>query len=444
MELAKKKYGLFTALAMVVGIVIGSGVFKSAGDVLNKAGGNLSTAILAWLIGGAIIVVSTYTFSFVALKTTKSSGIIDFIEEIMGEKVAYLVGWFSTYVYFPALVGILAWLAGDITNSLLGLSNATWTLGVIYFFGIYALNLASPIISGKLQVSATVIKIIPLVLIAVVGLVVGLFNGNVATSFQVSGTLTNSGVTGLAAAVAVTAFAYDGWITALNITHELKDEKKNLSRALIGGALIVVLLYVLFFIGLSGVITNDEAMSLAGSLDTSILAAERLFGSFFGTIVSVLILVSVIGTLNGLTLGAIRGGYQIGVKNIGPKPSFMTKLSKYDAPVNSGLISLAVGVFWGIIWYGNFQGYWGVFMDTSVLPIVFMYTAYIMVYVDVIKNYKELPAWKRFGVPALATFGGLYLIYGAFTSDPKAFLYYLVIVVVIMGIGYLLYNKKNN
>jgi basic amino acid/polyamine antiporter, APA family len=444
MELAKKKYGLFTALAMVVGIVIGSGVFKSAGDVLNKAGGNLTTAILAWVIGGAIIIVSTYTFSLVALKTTKSSGIIDFIEEIMGEKVAYMVGWFSTYIYFPALVGILAWLAGDITNSLLGLTNWTWTLGVIYFFGIYGLNLASPIISGKLQVSATVIKIIPLVLIALVGLVVGLFNGNVAESFQVSGTLTNGGVTGLAAAVAVTAFAYDGWITALNITHELKDEKKNLSRALIGGALIVVLLYVLFFVGLSGVITNDEAMSLAGSLDTSILAAERLFGSFFGTVVSVLILVSVIGTLNGLTLGAIRGGYQIGVKNIGPKPSFMTKLSKYDAPINSGLVSLGAGLFWGIIWYGNFQGYWGVFMDTSVLPIVFLYTAYIMVYIDVIKNYQELPVWKRYFVPALATFGGLYLIYGAFTSDPKAFLYYLAIVVVIMGVGYLFYNKKNN
>jgi APA family basic amino acid/polyamine antiporter len=102
MSTPKKKFGLFTAIAMVVGIVIGSGVFKSAGDVLAKAGGNMATAILAWAIGGAIIMVSTYAFSIVALKNAKSSGIINFVEDMVGTKAAYLVGWFLNFVYFPA------------------------------------------------------------------------------------------------------------------------------------------------------------------------------------------------------------------------------------------------------------------------------------------------------------------------------------------------------
>ncbi len=444
MSTPKKKYGLFTAIAMVVGIVIGSGVFKSAGDVLAKAGGSLPIAILAWAIGGLIIIFSTYAFSIVALKNAKDSGIISFIENLAGEKIAYLVGWFINFVYYPALVGILSWLAGSITNTLLGFNlNLTWYLAIFYFIGTYLLNIFSPVIAGKWQVSTTSIKLIPLILIAVVGLIVGLINGTTIESFTVNATGVGIAGTGLASAVAVTSFAYDGWITALSITQELKETKKNLSKALIGGALIIVVLYILFFIGLSGVITNNEAISLAGTLNTSVLAAKRLFGSFFGHIVSVLILISVLGTLNGLTIGAVRGMYQISVKKVGPMPETFTKLGEKDQPFASGLLSFVLTIFWGFIWFGNFKGYWGGFMDTSVLAIVFLYGSFIIVYLDIIKNYTELNFFKRYIVPSIATIGALYLIYGAFTSNPKMFLYFGIIVLIFISIGLVTYNKKS-
>lgn len=443
MSTPRKKFGLFTAIAMVVGIVIGSGVFKSAGDVLARAGGNLPTAIFAWVIGGAIVIFSTYAFSIVALKNAKSSGIINFVEDLAGKKASYLVGWFVNFVYYPALVGILAWLGGSITNTLLGFeTDLTWYITIVYFTGSYALNILAPVFAGKWQVSATAIKIVPLILIAVVGLIVGLINGTTISSFTVNATNVQLTGTGLAAAVAVTSFAYDGWITALAITQELKDTKKNLSKALIGGSLIIVALYILFFIGLAGVITNNEAITLAGSLDTSVLAAERLFGAFFGPVVAVLILISVLGTLNGLTMGAVRGMYQISVKGVGPAPERFTKLGKNDQPYASGLISFIVAIFWGVIWFGNFQGYWGGFMDTSVLTIVFLYGSFIIVYVDIIKSFKELNAFKRYVVPAIATIGALYLIYGAFTSSPIMFLFFSIIVLIFLAVGYLTYEKK--
>lgn len=87
-----KKFGFFTALSMVVGIVIGSGIFKSSGDIWIKAGGNTFIAVLAWVLGGAIIIFSTYAFSFVALRETKSSGLIDYVESAYGLKIGYLVG----------------------------------------------------------------------------------------------------------------------------------------------------------------------------------------------------------------------------------------------------------------------------------------------------------------------------------------------------------------
>jgi len=443
MKLPSKKFGVFTAMAMVVGIVIGSGVFKSAGDVLFKAGGSMTTAILAWIIGGAIIIFSSLAFGIVALKQANKSGIIDFVEGVVGDKVAYLVAWFINFVYFPILVGVLSWLAGSITNSLIGAErDLTWILAGVFFVGSYILNIFGPVLAGKWQVSATSIKLVPLVLIAVVGLVFGLINGTTIESFKVPATVISTTGTGLAAAVAVTAFAYDGWITALAITQELKDPKKNLSRALIGGSLVIVLCYVFFFIGLSGVITNEEAISLAGSLDTSILAASRLFGNFFGSLVSILILISVLGTLNGVTLGSVRGMYQISIKGVGPFPELFTNLGKKDQPYASGLVSFVFALLWGVIWYGNFQGYWGGFMDTSVLIIVFLYASFILVYYNIIKNFTELGFFKRYIVPILATIGALYLIYGAFLSDPLMFVYFTLIVIGILLIGALTFNAN--
>lgn len=437
-----KKYGLFTAMAMVVGIVIGSGIFKSAGGVLSAAGGDLSIAIFAWVIGGMIMIVSAYTFSLIAVRVEKNSGIVDYVETAVGLKTGYLVGWFMNFVYYPTMIGILAWLGGSISASMLGLSESVWVwvIAGIYLAGTFTLNLLSPYLGGKWQISTTAVKLVPLALIAGVGLVVGFFNGQTVENFTTIAS--NSGAGNLAKAVAVTAFAYEGWILATTINSELKDSKKNLPKALVLGTFIVMAAYILFFLGLSGVLSNSEVITNAGSLDTSLLATERLFGALFGKIVSVLILVSVLGTLNGLTMGGVRGMYAISIRNVGPKPELFTKVSKSDATVNSGLLSFVMTLLWSIVWYGNFEGWWGGFMDTSILPIVFLYGSYILVYIYIFRKLDDLSLFNRYVVPGLATFGALYLIYGAFTSDPKMFMYFCLINIVLLVIGLVTFKTK--
>ena len=87
----KKKYGLLTAICMVVGIVVGSGVFFKAEAILNKTGGNLKIGILAWVIGGVIMIVSAYTFSILATKYEKVNGVVDYAEAMCGKKYAYFM-----------------------------------------------------------------------------------------------------------------------------------------------------------------------------------------------------------------------------------------------------------------------------------------------------------------------------------------------------------------
>lgn len=81
-------------------------------------------------------------------------------------------------------------------------------------------------------------------------------------------------------------------------------------------------------------------------------------------------------------------------------------------------------------------------MDTSVLTIVFLYGAFIIVYLDIIRSFKELNVFKRYVVPVLATIGALYLIYGAFTSSPIMFLYFSIIVVIFLAVGLVTYERK--
>ena len=85
----EKKYGLFTAICMVVGIVVGSGVFFKAQVILQKTGGDMPLGVLAWLIGGAIMIVCILAFSAMAQKYEMVNGIVDYAEAIVGKRDGY-------------------------------------------------------------------------------------------------------------------------------------------------------------------------------------------------------------------------------------------------------------------------------------------------------------------------------------------------------------------
>ena len=111
----ERKYGLFTAICMVVGIVIGSGVFFKAQTILEKTEGNMPLGILAWVIGGIIMMVCLLTFSFMGQKYERVNGLVDYAEATVGPRYGYFMGWFSATIYFPAMTSVLAWVSARYT-----------------------------------------------------------------------------------------------------------------------------------------------------------------------------------------------------------------------------------------------------------------------------------------------------------------------------------------
>ncbi|WP_163338610.1 APC family permease [Desulfopila sp. IMCC35008] len=438
MQELERKYGIWTAIAMVVGITIGSGVFFKADDVLVASGGNLVTALTAWALGGAIMVVTAFVFAGIATRIQRVNGLVDYFEEAYGPCAGYLVAWFMTFIYYPTLVAVLAWVSANYSISLMGLEKGVWLLAAMYLILFFLVNCFSPVLAGKWQVSATVIKLVPLFLVAVIGGISGLMSGQTLESFTIAANNVTEGG-GLAVATLATAFAYEGWIIATSINAELKDAKRTLPKALFFGSCLVVFIYMLYYLGISGVLSNDEVIAAGNDAPVEVLSI--IFGRLGGTALSVFVIISCLGTLNGLIMGSARGMFSIASRGLGPKPEIFARV---DPRTNSTMISAGVGFimssFWLMVWYGNFAGWWGHFMDISELPIAFLYVIYISLYLWVIRTFEDARLFRRYIAPLLAAAGSCYIIWGAVQKEMFLHFFLLSLCIIVAGLPYM--NRK--
>ncbi|MBL0564517.1 APC family permease [Aeromonas veronii] len=439
-----KRYGLMTAIAMVVGVVIGSGVFFKADDVLRLTGGNLAIALLAWALGAFSMIFGALVFAEFAQRIEKSNGIVDYAEAAYGKMFGYLVGWFKGVLYYAPLSAILAWVAALYTMILLGSDNptnsgATWILAAVYMTVTYLINFYAPALAGKLQVGSTLIKLIPLILVAIVGTISGLLNGVTVTNFvQAMDGIGSTGGT-LATAVVATAFAYEGWIAAVTINSEIRDSKKNLPRALVIGTLIVFVVYVTYFLGIASVLPTDEIVAQGDNAVN--LATTSLFGGTASTILTVFVIISCLGTLNGLVLATMRIPYSLAIRNQGPAPKWMSRIEQHHhMPINSALAAALLSVIYSVLWYCSINETFGRYIALDEMPIVLIYGLYLFLYVWYMRTFTELGWIKRFVIPTCATLGALIILYGGITN-PSLGLYLLVSVGVIL-LGLLFYRKE--
>lgn len=478
----KKKYGLFTAICMVVGIVIGSGVFFKAQAVLQKTEGNMILGILAWIIGGMIMLFCILAFSVLAQKYEKVNGVVDYAEMTIGSKYGYYIGWFMTVLYYPTMTSVLAWLSARYLLTFICTANPDFgmyigadaggsvfgpeTMTVACFFLVlgFAINALSPKIAGKVQVSTTVIKLIPLLLMAVVGTIYGLTHpvteGAAESVLQFNFAQPIESWSLLFPAVVATAFAYEGWIIATSINAELKNSKRNLPIALVVGAVIIVAVYIFYFIGVSGGADVDSLINVGANV-----AFLNVFGPTLGNILNLFVAVSCMGTLNGIMLGCTRGLYSIAVRGYGPKSKIFSQVDKEtNMPVNSAVVAALLTAFWLVYFYGaNLYAdkpWFGVFsFDSSELPIVTTYAFYIPIFISFMIKAKDVSPIKRFLLPSLALIGSATMVGMAIYAHGIApymaaaekgefscpVLFYLIIFFVIMFIGmFFSKNQKKN
>ena len=469
----KKQYGLLMAICMVVGTVVGSGVFFKAQAILQKTNGDMPLGILAWIIGGVIMICCVLAFCVMAQQYEKVNGLVDYAEATIGNKYGYMMGWFATTIYTPAMTSVLAWLtaryfltfmvsvnpdlqlAGDPVTG-----TETFLLAGFILICVFAVNTLSSKLAGKLQISATFIKLIPLLLMAVVGTIYGLTHNMAGepTSILASNFATSVGdMSPLFGAVVATAFAYEGWILATSINSEIKDSKKNLPIALVLGGIIIIAIYLFYYIGIAGGASVETLMT-----DGTTTAFTTVFGNVLGNILNLFVAVSCLGTLNGLLIGCIRGMYSLSVRNMGPKVDLMKQVDPASGmPSNSCIVGLVIVAAWLVYFYGanlTATPWFGKFsFDSSELPIITIYALYIPMFIMFMKKEKVLSPVKRFVLPALGIIGSAFMVFAAIYSHGYVpyitakeagagfscpVLFYLIVFAVIMAIGLVFMNPK--
>lgn len=399
----KKNLGFTAALSTVMGTVIGSGVFFKAAPVA-EATGSVSLSMLAWFLGGVITVCAGLTAAELAAAIPETGGMIQYVRRTYGEVPAFLLGWAETIILMPANVAAQAIVFGTQSTNLLGLSNK-WLIPISLAITVFLalLNFLGAQVGGTIQSFTTLFKLIPIVLIIAVGL---FSHHNVQVHLFPVTTSGNRGFfTALGNGLLATMFAYDGWIHVGNMAGELKNPKRDLPRAILFGLAGIMIVYLFInYVFLQAMPIH----SIMGNDNTAGDVAGILFGNFGGKLVTIGILVSVFGALNGYTMTGMRVPYAMALQNELPFSSQLIKLTKSGVPYICGIIQTIIAGI--MIFMGNFN-------QLTDMLIFVIWTFYTLIFIAVPilrKREPDMPRpYKALGypvVPAIAILGGIFIL----------------------------------
>lgn len=437
----KRRYGLFTAVTMITGVVIGSGIFFKADNVLGYTNGNVLLGIIIFFIAAIAIVFGCLAISQLATRTDKPGGLIAYTEEFVGIGPSCAFGWFQTFLYLPTLAAVVAWVTGIYISQLLGLEytlerSVLIGLGSLTF--LFIMNTLSAKLGGYTQNVSMIIKLIPLFVIAIAGIFLGKPGELITQGVQGFSEAAASG--SWLAAFAPIAFSFDGWIIATSICGEIKNSKRNLPLALTISPLIILLVYVLYFVGITAFIGADSILEQGDA--SAFTAAVKLFGDLGAKIILIFVVISVLGTVNGIALGFIRMPYSLALRNMVPGSGWLKQESDRlnKMPVHSALLAYILSLLWMAVHYITQK--LGMRGDVSEIAIGVSYLNYIVLYFAVMRLAKagEIKGiGKGYIIPILATIGSLVIISGSVTHP--LFVYYFLVCFVIILAGYLYYRK---
>lgn len=170
-----KRYSLFTAICLIVGICIGSGIFFKSDNILIATDGNVALGVAMMLLAATTIVFGGLTLARFAARTTGHGGLIAYAEEFLGPRRAAFIGWNFTFLYMPVVCSVLSWVVGVyacMTFNLPGTFAWQMGIGLVFLLACTAWNILWPTLSGYFQNLTTLAKALPLVLVGVIGLMV--------------------------------------------------------------------------------------------------------------------------------------------------------------------------------------------------------------------------------------------------------------------------------
>ncbi len=426
----KRTITYIEAIAIVVGMIIGSGIFLKPGIVFNDAGSPIM-GIMAWVVGGIITLASALTIAEIASSIPKTGGLYVYLEELYGDVWGFLLGWVQTVISYPASGAALAIAFSTYATFFIPMNNFQQKLlavGILVF--VIIMNIISTKYGGAIQTISTVGKLVPIVAIIIFGLISGKTHDFRSVTVMTEGA-------GFGAAVLGTLWAYDGWIGVTNIAGELKNPSKEMPKAIIFGVTSVIFIYALISIAMVNVMPIENIVaSTTPASDVAVL----LFGKGGAAFITAGIIVSVFGAMNGYLLTGARVPLAMGQRKQLPYSKQLGKIhKKFGTPTNALILE---GVLATIYIFS------GTFNTLTDLLIFVLWIFFVMGVFGIFRLRKKIPADKRpykvplypF-IPMVGILGGIYILYSTIVSAPLNSIIGIGIAVAGLPIFYYLKRK---
>ncbi len=329
------------AIAIVVGNVIGSGIYVNPGKIAGIAG-DFNLIMAAWVTGGVLCILGSLCFAELAVMLPNAGGMYVYLREAYGRVIAFLFGWTDFIFGRPASIGALTVFFIFSLEGATGWKLGQWEAILLSFVVIAAvawINVMGVIWGGGAQGLVTAIKAGFLALVAALPFITPLFGGEGIDADNYHSTLSaatdessppndsdsaephsadesDSQVEIFAMVLLAVMWAYNGWHGITPIAEEVRNPQRNIPLALFGGIGILIVLYVLANVAYHGVLSMDEMVAEKNPTGVGALMVGRLIGPIGKTLMYVSFMLSALGAINANLLLGPRVSFAMGRDDI--------------------------------------------------------------------------------------------------------------------------------
>lgn len=351
----RKDLGLGTAITIIVGSMIGSGILILPG-VMAAAIGHSGLLLLAWIVPGFLTIAGALTFAEMASSFPRAGGQYVFLREGLGRGWSYLFGWAMFWVIMTGIIAAVAIAFATFVDVLLPLPGASFPLGpltvpkwgiaavaIVCIVGLSAVNYVGVKYGGLVQNLSTGAKVVGIAALILLAFALGrpthsVLGGALPPDQAPWLTSTAALLAAWGGAMALSLFAYDGWPQATYVAAEVKDAKRNLPRALVIGPLLTMAIYVAAVLAYIYVLPIDQAAA-AGRPGERIATdvARVIVGPEGQRVIALVAMISTFGTVNAYVLSSPRVFYAM--SRDGAMLASMGKLNRRGVPAFAMVLS---------------------------------------------------------------------------------------------------------
>lgn len=331
---APQALGLWDAVSIIIGIVIGAGIYETAPLVFANVS-SPAAGLLVWVAGGVLSLIGAACYAELASTYPRSGGDYVYLTKAFGPLSGFLFGWAQLTVILTGSIGMMAYVFADYATALFGFGgNAGVLLAGSAVLLLTLLNVGSSSLGTKAQNLLSLAKLLGVVGVVVTGVALALRHAPAAGASVTPVTAEAAPGVSLGLAMILVLYTFGGWNDAAFVAAEVRDRKRNLPRALLLGTAAITLIYVamnaafLFALGFEG-----ARSSQAIARDLFVAA----FGPAGGAAISLLVMISALGAVNALIFTGSRLH-----ATLGDDYSALSGLGVWHARLRSPVTSLLV------------------------------------------------------------------------------------------------------